>query len=211
MVNHYDGTYQLDSEVFQWNGQRFSVFHKISTKGAGNFNFFTMNGEDYLAVANHYDGSTHSVKSVIYKWSGGKFNKFQEIATEGAMGCAAFEINNDTFIAFANNSNSQKKRSVQSTVFKWSGGPFVKLQSLQTHGARDVKSVIINGHTFLAFANYYSESSYNIDSFIYKLVGWQRGRWQQVRYVPVNSYSWSLHLASICHQRSNVLGCGQLL
>ena len=44
-------------------------------------------------------------------------------------------------------------------------GHFVKLQSLQTYGTFDVKSVNINGHTFLSFACYYSGSSYNTDSF----------------------------------------------
>ena len=80
-------------------------------------------------------------------------------------------INGDTFIAFANYYNSQHKYSVQSTVFKWSGGHFVKLQSLQTYGAHDVKPFIVNGHTFLAFANHYSGSKYNTDSFIYKWTG----------------------------------------
>ena len=168
---HWDGTYQLDSVVYQWNGQRFVVFQKLPTKGATHFKFFTLNRDKYLTVANHHDGRTHSTKSVIYKWNGLKFNKFQEIATEGAMGCTAFEINNVTYIAFANFFTSQQKYSVQSTVFKWSGGHFVKLQSLQTYGAFDVKSVNINGHTFLAFACYYSGSSYNIDSFIYKWDG----------------------------------------
>ena len=97
--------------------------------------------------------------------------KFQEIATEGVHGCTGFVINNDTFIAFANYYNSQHKHSVQSTVFKWTGGHFVKLQSLQTYGARDVRSFNINGHTFLAFANFYSGSKYNSDSFIYKWNG----------------------------------------
>ena len=72
-----------------------------------------------------------------------------------------------TYIAFANYYNSKLKYSVQSTVFKWSGGHFVTLQSLKTYGAFDVKSVNITGHTFLAFACYYSGSSYNTDSFIY--------------------------------------------
>ena len=171
MANRYDGTYLMDSVIYQWNGKLFVVFQRISTKGASHFTFFIINGEKYLAVANHYDGRTHSTKSVIYKWSSGKFNKFQEIATEGALGCTAFVINNDTFIAFANHYNSKQKYSVQSTVFKWSGGHFVKLQSLQTYGAYDVKSFNINGHIFLAFANYYSGSSHNTNSFIYKWNG----------------------------------------
>ena len=108
---------------------------------------------------------------MIYKWSNSKFNTFQEIPTEGALGCTTFVINNDTFIAFANLYNSKEKHAVQSTVFKWSGGHFVKLQSLQTYGAHDVTSFNINGHTFLAFPNHFSGSKYNIDSFIYKWYG----------------------------------------
>ena len=171
VANHYDGTHRLDSTVYQWNGKLFVDFQKLSTNGANHFTYFKIYGEKYLAVANYYDGSTTSTKSVIYKWSSGKFNRFQDIPTEGAVGCTAFVINGDTFIAFANYYNSQHKYSVQSTVFKWSGGHFVKLQSLQTYGAHDVKFFNINGHTFLVFANRYSGSKHNIDSFVYKWNG----------------------------------------
>ncbi|KAJ7378985.1 receptor 98 [Desmophyllum pertusum] len=137
-----DGSHQLDSVVYQWNGLKFIVFQKISTNGGSQFTSFTISGEKYLAVANYHDGSSRSTKSVIYKWSSGKFNKFQEIATEG--------------------------------------GHFVKLQTLQTYGALDVKSVNINGHTFLAFANHYSGSKYNTDSFIYKWDGNKFGLFQSI-------------------------------
>ena len=188
VANRYDGKYQLDSAVLQWNGQRFVVFQKISTKEGSHFSSFTINRDKYLAVTNYYDGSTRFIKSVIYKWSGGKFNRFQEIATEGALRCATFEINNVTFIAFANYYNSQQKYAVQSTVFKWSRGHFVKLQSLQTYGARDVKSVIINGHTFLAFANSYSGSSHNTDSFIYK---WDGTKFVLFQSIPTHgAFAW---------------------
>ena len=170
VANHYDGTHLLDSAVYQWNGQRFVVFQRMPTKGAEDFTFFKINGQNYLTVVNYFDGSTSFTKSVIYKWNG-TFNNFQEIPTEGAVECEAFVINNDTFIAFANHFNSKQKYAVQSTVFKWSGGHFVKLQSLQTYGAHGVNSVDINGHTFLVFANLYSGSKYNTNSFIYKWDG----------------------------------------
>ena len=147
VTNHYYGTYRLDSTVYQWNGKLFVDFQKLSTNGASQFTYFKVNGDSYLAVANYNDGSTHSIKSVIYKWSSGKFNRFQDIATEGARGCKAFVINGDTFIAFANSYNSQHKNSVQSTVFKWSGGRFVKLQSLQTYTAYDVRSFNIKSNS----------------------------------------------------------------
>ena len=171
VANHWDGTYRLDSTVYQWNGTLFVDFQKLSTNAAGYFTYFKILGERYLAVANYNDDSTHSIRSVIYKWSSGRFNRFQDIPTEGALGCTAFVINGDAFIAFANYYNSQQKHSVQSTVFKWSGGRFVKLQSPQTYGGRGVKSFNVHGHTFLAFANQYSGSKHNIDSFIYKWNG----------------------------------------
>ena len=170
----------LTLQCIKWKGQRFIVFQKIPTKGAHRFTFFEINGQNYLTVANHYDGSTHSIKSVIYKWSNGKFNEFQEIPTKGARGCTAFAINNDTFIAFANHYNSKPGYAVQSTVFKWSGRAFVKLQSLQTYGASGVNSVNINGHTFLAFANCYNGGNYNIDSFIYRWNGSKFLRFQSI-------------------------------
>ena len=110
--------------------------------------------------------------AVIYKWKYNQFEKFQEIGTWGAGNAStAFVIKNETFIAFANYDNSQQWHAVHSTVFKWSGNSFVKLQSLQTYGAIDVKSLNINGDTFLTFANFYNGINYNIDSFIYNLDG----------------------------------------
>ncbi|CAH3148008.1 unnamed protein product, partial [Porites evermanni] len=180
-------SYKTGTMIYKMDNStgRLSLHQNLQARGAFDLEYFSIANKHFLAVANHYDGTyqldskvyqwngklTYSTKSVIYKWSGGKFNKFQDIPTEGATGCTAFVINGDTFIAFANHYNSQHKYSVQSTVFKWSGGNFVKLQSLQTYGTRGVKSFNINGHTFLAFANYYSEGKRNIDSFIYKWNG----------------------------------------
>ena len=116
-----------------------------------------------------------------------------------------FNKQNDSFIAVASHYNSQQKYSVQSTVFKWSGGQFVKLQSLQTYGAWDVTSFNISGHTFLAFANPNSGTSTNTDSFIYK---WDGGRFVLFQSIATRApRSWH----PICDERSNVPGCGQLL
>ena len=186
VANYYSGTYLVDSTVYQWNGQQFDVFQNIRTKGGKGFTFFTINSENYLSVTNSYDGNTYSIKSVIYKWSSGRFVKFQEIQTEGATESAAFVINNDTFIAFANSYNSKQKHAAQSTVFKWSGGHFAKLQSLQTYGAIGVTSVNINGDTFLTFANVNSGSKYNTDSFIYK---WDGNKFVLFQSIPTRGAS----------------------
>ena len=177
VANFNNGTsHRLNSVIYQWSlsQEKFVVFQSIETFGAHSIDFFEITNEHFLAISNNYDDSSSSINSFIYKWNSSKFEKIQEIATEGAVSSETFAISNETFIAFANHFNGQKKSkqwSLQSAVFKWSGQQFVKLQSFQTYGARDVKSFSDNGSTFLAFANYRSGGERNINSSIYKWNG----------------------------------------
>ena len=165
----YGGYFNPTSAIYQWDGQRFVSLQNVSLKGASRLNFFTeIFQERYLAVTNTYESST-----TIYKWKGKQVEKFQEIhlRTEDCYDSAMFAINNETFIAFASYWSQQRGRASLSSVYKWSGDNFVKIQSLQTYTTRDVKSFSISGDTFVVFADYYNGSSYNIDSFIYKWNG----------------------------------------
>ena len=173
-ANHRNGaTYQVDSVIYQWTGTQFVVYQNIRTNGATSFHFFNILKEMFLAVTNYFDGTTHNINSTIYKWKNHQFEKFQEIPTEGAYGSTAFVINNESFIAFANLGSLKQNNFVESTILKWSGGEFVKMQSLQTYRARRVKSFNMNGHTFLAFAIFVSGGEHNVTSFIYKWDGSQ--------------------------------------
>ena len=199
VANIHDGSsFRLNSVIYKWNisKEQFTVFQNIETFGAYSFDFFEITNEQFLAISNHYDGSSYSINSFIYKWNSNKFEKIQEIATEGAVSSETFVISNETFIAFANHYNSQRWSSVQSAVFKWSGQQFVKLQSFQTYGARDVKSFSDNGSTFLAFANSRHGRQHNISSSIYK--------WNGSHFVPFQSIptrgAFGLHPFTMCSQ-----------
>jgi len=186
VANRQNGaTHQLNSVIYQWNGHQFVTLQDISTNSATSFKFFEMIQEMFLAVTNALAKS-----AVIYKWKDNQFEKFQEIGTDGAgHASTAFVINHETFIAFANWQNSQQGNAVHSTVFKWSGNSFVKLQSLQTYGAGDVKSFNINGDTFLAFANVYNGRNYSIDSFIYK---WDGSKFVLFQSIPTRgAFAWN--------------------
>ena len=159
-------TSELNSHIYEWNGDQFVLFQNISTIGATSFNFFKILPELFLAVTN-----TENPNSTIYKWKDNHFEKFQDIGTKKAKASTAFGIKNNTFVVFANFRSSQEGHSVKSSVFKWSGGNFVEYQSLQTYGAWDVKSFNINGTTFVAFANNKKGTSYSTESFIYKWDG----------------------------------------
>ena len=161
VANSYNGaSHRLNSLIYQWNGTQFVVFQTIPTNNGRQFDFFKISLELFLAVTNARNNS------VIYKWKNNQFEKFQEIGNQEVEASTAFVINSETFIAFANLNGRQPGSSSPSNVFKWSGGSFVKVQSLKTHGAYAVKSFTINCHTFLAFAMPLYEKS-----FIYKWDG----------------------------------------
>ena len=200
VANHYDGTsYRQNSVIYQWSlsQEQFVVFQSIETFGANRFDFFEIRNEQFLAISNYRDDSSHSINSFIYKWNSSKFEKIQEIATEGAASSETFAISNETFIAFANHFSAQKQWSLQSVVFKWSGQQFVKLQSLQTYGALDVGSFSVNGSTFLAFANYRSGSGqHNTNSPIYK---WNGSHFVLFQSIPTRGAA-ALHPFMMCSQ-----------
>ena len=167
----YVGGYKQNSVIYKWSKGKFEEFQVISTNGASGFKFFTIDGEHYLAVSQYHDGITFSIDSFIYKWKQGKFTKHQNIPTNGAMACDSTVIANETFLAYANRYHSQKKYNTESNVYKWSGGHFLKVQSVKTQGAYSAKFFRVNGHVFLAFANYNTGNKHNKNSPIYKWDG----------------------------------------
>ena len=199
VANRYNGVKsRLNSVIYQWDGQQFVVFQNLLTTGANNIHFFQMLPEIFLAVTSYSDKLNTPTKSIIYKWEDNQFKNFQEIETERAIGSTAFVIHNETFIAFANYFKSGERHSVQSPVYKWSvnNNSFVKVQTLQTYGAHDVKSFTHNDETFLAFANYYNDKSSNIDSFIYK---WNGSRFVHFQSIPTRGAR-AMHPFEICHE-----------
>ena len=171
IANYYDDGYKQNSIIYKWSKGKFEEFQVTSTNGASGFKFFTIDGEHYLAVAEYYDGSTYSIDSFVYKWKQGKFVKYQNIPTDGARACDSTVIANETFLVYANHYHSQNKHNTESNVYKWSGGHFLKFQSVKTQGAYSAKFFRANGHVFLAFANYYTGSKRNTNSPIYKWDG----------------------------------------
>ena len=171
IANLYDGSYKLNSVIYKWSTNKFEEFQVISTNGASGFKFFTIEGDHYLAVAENYNGSTNSIDSAVSKWQQGRFVKYQNIPTDGTEACDSIVIANETFLVYANHYHSQKKYNTESNVYKWSGGRFLKFQSVQTQGADSAKFFRVHAHIFLIFASYYTGSKYNTNSPIYKWDG----------------------------------------
>jgi hypothetical protein len=66
-ASKYNSTSNVDSTVHRWNGESFVQMQSIPTNGAKDWEFFTIDNEPYLAVANlRHDSTTYVTPSKLY-------------------------------------------------------------------------------------------------------------------------------------------------
>uniref|UniRef100_A0A8B9HJF7 Thrombospondin-type laminin G domain and EAR repeats b n=1 Tax=Astyanax mexicanus TaxID=7994 RepID=A0A8B9HJF7_ASTMX len=172
-----DGVEEV-SVVYRWSNRtlRFVAYQKLNTHSARDWEAFHIQGEAFLAVANHRQGEmNHNIESVIYKWNPNtrKFEVNQTIATSGAYDWEFFTIGPYHFLVVANTFNG-KSTVINSTIYIWLGGSFRIFQSILTTGAIDWEMFQIGNRFFLAVANSQrldntGSIQYNINSTIYEL------------------------------------------
>ena len=90
--------------------------------------------------------------------------------------------------------NLREGFSVESSVYKWLGNSFSKMQNLKTNGAADVQSFDINGDTFLAFASSMPGQDLESDSLIFKWGGSTFSHFQSI----TTHIAFSLHPFVMC-------------
>uniref|UniRef100_A0ACB8F9V3 Uncharacterized protein n=1 Tax=Sphaerodactylus townsendi TaxID=933632 RepID=A0ACB8F9V3_9SAUR len=168
------------SVIYKWNyrKEKFVTYQRIATHGARDWEAFVIDGETFLAVANHRKGNNHNIYSVIYRWNSrtGLFEINQTIPTSGAYDWEFFTIGPYSFLVVANTFNGTST-ILYSHIYIWFSGAFQLFQSILTFGAADWEVFRIQDRVFLAVANSHSYDSgtvapnnfYTINSSIYEL------------------------------------------
>ncbi|KAM5153820.1 thrombospondin-type laminin G domain and EAR repeat-containing protein [Callospermophilus lateralis] len=168
------------SVIYKWSHRKlkFTPHQRIATHSARDWEAFEVDGEHFLAVANHREGDNHNIDSVIYKWNPSTrlFEANQTIATSGAYDWEFFTVGPYSFLVVANTFNGTSTK-VHSHLYVWLVGSFRLFQSFLTLGAADWEVFRIGDRLFLAVANSHSydvgmqlrNDSYTINSVIYEL------------------------------------------
>ncbi|VTJ84305.1 Hypothetical predicted protein [Marmota monax] len=168
------------SVIYKWSHRKlkFTPYQRIATHSARDWEAFEVDGEHFLAVANHREGDNHNIDSVIYKWNPSTrlFEANQTIATSGAYDWEFFTVGPYSFLVVANTFNGTSTK-VHSHLYVWLVGSFRLFQSFLTLGAADWEVFRIGDRLFLAVANSHSydvgmqlrNDSYTINSVIYEL------------------------------------------
>ncbi|KAM9127396.1 thrombospondin-type laminin G domain and EAR repeat-containing protein isoform 2-T2 [Pangshura tecta] len=171
---------QQFSVIYKWSyrTEKFFPYQWIATHSARDWEAFDIEGEAFLAVANHREGDNHNINSVIYRWNPrtGLFEANQTIPTSGAYDWEFFTVGPYSFLVVANTFNGSSTK-IDSHIYIWLGGSFQLFQSILTFGAADWEVFRIGDRIFLAVANSHSYDSgtvtpnnyYAINSSIYEL------------------------------------------
>ena len=134
--------------------------HNLPKSDGGQTNYFEIEGDSYLAVAN-------PKTSYVYGWSvsSSSFELVQEIATANAQAVEHYELDGAHYLAMANGGSGN------SVVLRWNKGPkkFVEHQKLETIAARGFTHFAIKDVDYLAVANSGSDDNrWNVASVIYR-------------------------------------------
>ena len=159
------------------NIENFHVYQTVQTKGACDIEYFTINENYYLAIANRNDGTTPIVNSEILKWDGSYFVPFQSVLTYGANDFESFSINSQFFLAVAN----RNENVTYSEIFKWNNNKFESFQKLSIIRGADIDFFSIDDDHYLAVA---SQQEQYCNSIIYK---WNGNSFEEFKLIPAFS------------------------
>ena len=177
----FQTNYGANSEIYKWNiaTQQFVHFQDIPTQGGFSISFLSIPQEAetpplyFLGVANNCNNACatadREVDSKIYKFnpSTSIFDEFFSISTHAGIDVESFAIGSKSFFAFTNY-NQGSTYAINSVVYVWDQETtqFELFQSIPTIGAVDFEYFEIDGNSYLAVANQFDGTQYNVQSQI---------------------------------------------
>ncbi|KAK0067257.1 hypothetical protein Bpfe_003355, partial [Biomphalaria pfeifferi] len=134
------------------------------TNGATDWEYFTINKEHFLVVANAYNYGSQNFKNIesyrtnstIFKLDRTKraFTKYQVISTNSAIDWEHLSFGNDHFLMVSNAQNGGSDEHHKCMMYRWQGlDRFVPVHSMFTQPNADIEIFRDQADIFFLFAN----------------------------------------------------------
>ncbi|MFC0430978.1 hypothetical protein [Kutzneria buriramensis] len=114
----------VPSHIFRWDGTVFRPFQDIPSRWAYNWHHFTLDGNDFLAHADHIGPSR------LYRWAGREFVAHQDLAEQHGRAFATFHADGDDFLLVGCIASPSR-------LLRWDNGKFVERDVLDGLGTRE--------------------------------------------------------------------------
>jgi len=148
----------------------FHEYQSIATHATHDLEFFTLDDDTYLAVAQDGNNAASNADSMLYRWENDRLVEYQRIPTSGARDFEFFTLAGEAYLAIAN-ATDDITHLVDSKLFRWNGDRFVEHQTLPTEGATDCDFFTVADDHYLAVANAQDDTTTDVNSTIYKWTG----------------------------------------
>ena len=129
------------SVIFEWDGEQFVEFQLIPSQWAYNWHPFELDGQYYVAHADHV------TESILYRWDGSRYLPHQSLLENSGRAFAHFTADGETYLVVAGLAEPP-------SVLRWAGGQFVAASKLEGLGAREVHVVEQDGRIYLIRVNF---------------------------------------------------------
>lgn len=175
---HYDGNYTVDSYKYVQSGGTYAAAGRQSLTATGVHDAesadFDKDGYPDILLTNYFNDTTRKINAYIYWGSAAGYSTTDRtsLPTQGALYAAVLDLDDDGYldIAFANH-HDDASYSTSSYVYWGSAAGYSTADrtSLGTVGARMVLADDLDedGYGDLIYCNYYSGTTYSVDSYIY--------------------------------------------
>jgi EPTP domain len=158
--------------IFEWDGIRFVEFQILEGRWGYNWEFFELDGERFLAYADHTSVSS------VYRWNGQRFAEFQDFAEHGGRAFVYFEVDRNAWLAFANISS-------ESLLYRWDGNRFAPHQSLGGPGGREFELIRTRSTLHLVRVCFIEGTpAAPKTDLMSQIFRWERGRFTQICEFP---------------------------
>jgi hypothetical protein len=154
--------------IYEWDGARFVEFQTLDGPWGYNWQFFELEGEKFLAYADHVTAS------VLLRWNGAAFAPSQKFAARGGRAFKIFRADGKSWLAFANLLG-------ESMLYRWDEGLFTAHQTLSGPGGREFATIQTDNGQYLIQVNFIhgtpAAPQSALASFLYR---WQDGQLSKV-------------------------------
>ncbi len=170
-----DSTYDTNSYIYWGNeSNSFSTKTELSTHGALGNSIADLNDDGYLDIvfSNSQTDTIYDPNSFIY-WgdASASYSAKTELATFYTFGNSIADLNNDGYldIVFSNNYDGSTHNTTSYIYWGAASNAYSTKTDLETHGAlgNSIADLNYDGYPDIVFSNYYNDSSFNINSYIY--------------------------------------------
>ena len=153
------------SIIYEWDGTRFVELQTIPSKWAYNWHPVEIDGDFYLAHADHVD------PSALYRWDGARFVPHQNLIDKCGRAFAHFTADGTVYLACA------AIEQVPSTIQRWDGERFVAHQALDGDGGREFAVIDRADATYVVRVNFITGGRENPKpDLMSQLYRWENGR-----------------------------------